>query len=51
MFKLVTEGTLEEKIQALIEKKRNLMDEIIREDAADQLKIFTREELLELLSI
>ena len=50
-FKLVTEGTLEEKIQALIEKKRNLMDEIIREDAADQLKIFTREELLELLSI
>lgn len=49
VFKLVTEGTLEEKISAIIEKKRNLMDSVIKEDAADSLKAFSREELAELL--
>ena len=50
VFKLVTEGTLEEKISAIIEKKRNLMDNIIKEDDANILKVFSREELIELLS-
>ncbi len=48
IFKLVTEGTLEEKISSIIEKKKKLSD-IIGENSADQLKQFSREELLELL--
>ncbi len=50
VFKLVTEGTLEEKIAALIEKKRNLMDHVVKETDPGLLKSFTREELIELLS-
>lgn len=50
VFKLVTMGTLEEKISALIEKKKNLMDQVIREDDPGLLKSFSREELLALLS-
>ena len=50
VFKLVTVGTLEEKISALIEKKKNRMDQIVREDDPGLLKSFSREELLGLLS-
>ncbi|MBU0991250.1 MAG: DEAD/DEAH box helicase [Proteobacteria bacterium] len=50
VFKLVTEGTLEEKISAIIEKKRHLMDQIVQEDDPDLLKTFSREQLLYLLS-
>jgi len=50
VFKLITEGTLEEKISAIIGKKRDLMERVVREDDASALKIFTREELMELLS-
>ena len=50
VFKLVTEGTLEEKISALIARKRKLMDNIFREDDPGLLKSFSREELLEMLS-
>jgi SNF2 family DNA or RNA helicase len=45
VFKLVTEGTLEEKISALIEKKRRLLEQIVREDDPGLLKSFSREEL------
>jgi len=51
VFKLVTEGTLEEKISAIIDKKRNLMESIIKEDDSGLLKIFSRDELIEMLSI
>ncbi len=51
VFKLVTEGTLEEKIAALISKKRNLMDSVIEESDPAAMKSFTREELIELLAI
>ncbi len=50
VFKLVTEGTLEEKIAAIIEKKRNLMDSIVIEDDPGLLKTFSREDLIEMLS-
>jgi len=50
VFKLVTEGTLEEKIDRLIMKKKRLMEELIREDDANLVKHFSREELIELLS-
>ncbi len=49
VFKLVTEGTLEEKIAGMIEAKRDLLDEVVREDDARVSKLFSREELLELL--
>ena len=51
VFKMVTEGTLEEKISAIIEKKRNLMESVVREDDPGLLKTFSREELMQLLSV
>jgi len=51
VFKLVTEGTLEEKIAALILKKRNLMDSVIEESDPTVMKSFTRRELIELLAV
>lgn len=50
VFKLVTSGTLEEKISAIIERKKNLMEAIVREDDPQLLKTFSREELIELLA-
>jgi superfamily II DNA or RNA helicase len=50
VFKLMTEGTLEEKIAAIIERKRDLMDRVVKEDDPSLVKTFSREELLELLS-
>jgi len=49
VFKLITEGTLEEKIHAIIERKRRLAASVVQEDSPRLAKIFTREELLELL--
>jgi len=49
VFKLVTEGTLEEKIAAIIERKRRLMNAVIQADNPNLGKIFTREELMDLL--
>jgi superfamily II DNA or RNA helicase len=49
VFKLVAEGTLEEKIAAIIERKRQLMKSVVQADDPHLSKIFTREELIELL--
>lgn len=49
VFKLVTEGTLEEKISAIIDRKKNLLNEVIAEDDPGVLKTFSRDELLELM--
>lgn len=51
VFKLVTEGTLEEKISALIAKKKALMNDIIAEDDPGLLKTFTPQDLIDLLSL
>ena len=51
VFKLVTEGTLEEKIAAIIDKKKNLMESIVREDDPDLVKTFSRQELMEMLAL
>ncbi|MDZ7699095.1 MAG: C-terminal helicase domain-containing protein [Deltaproteobacteria bacterium] len=51
VFKLITEGTLEEKIAAMIQKKRHLMDQVVKETDPSVLKGFSREELMELLSL
>jgi superfamily II DNA or RNA helicase len=50
VFKLVTEGTLEEKIAAIIDKKKRLMESIVKENDPAFLKTFTREELIQLLT-
>jgi hypothetical protein len=50
VFKLVTQGTLEEKISAIIDRKRNLMDDVIKEDSAELIKTFNREDLLVMLT-
>ena len=50
VFKLITEGTLEEKIAVIIERKKKLLDSVVREDDPDVLKTFRKEELVELLS-
>jgi SNF2 family DNA or RNA helicase len=42
---------LEEKIAAIIEKKRNLMNGVVKEDDPGLLKSFTRQLLLEMLSM
>ncbi|MCP4203022.1 MAG: DEAD/DEAH box helicase, partial [bacterium] len=49
VFKLITEGTLEEKIAAIIDRKRDLMESIVQEDDPRLAKIFSRDELLGLL--
>jgi len=50
VFKLVTKGTFEERIATLINRKAQLMDDVIGVDDHNILKSFNREELLELLS-
>ncbi len=49
VFKLVTEDTLEERIALIIDRKRQLMTSVVQEDDPSLNKIFTREELIELL--
>lgn len=51
VFKLVTEGTLEEKISAIIARKKDLMESIVKEDDPSLVKTFSRDELLEMLAI
>jgi len=51
VFKLVTEGTLEEKIDLIIKKKKKLMDDLVQVDDAKLFKKFDREELINLLRI
>jgi SNF2 family DNA or RNA helicase len=49
VFKLVTIGTFEEKIDALISRKAQLMEEIVETDDHRVVKQFSREELVQLL--
>jgi superfamily II DNA or RNA helicase len=49
VFKLVAEGTLEERIAKMIDDKRRLMESVVRADDPTLAKTFTREELLALL--
>ncbi len=50
VFKLVTENTLEEKIDLIISRKRRLMESVVKQDDQLLLKHFSREELIELMS-
>ena len=50
VFRLITTGTLEEKIHHLISKKRNLATSLIQEDEAGIIKQMDRRQLAELFS-
>ena len=49
VFKLVTKDTLEEKIDQLISRKGQLMEDVIGSDDHTVFKTFSREEIMELL--
>jgi superfamily II DNA or RNA helicase len=49
VFKLVTKGTFEEKIDAMIARKGQLMEDVVGVDDHRLLKHFTRDEIIELL--
>lgn len=51
VFKLLTMGTVEDSIDTIIERKGALMEEVVGTDDANQLKSFTREELIALFSL
>ena len=50
VLKLLTEGTFEERIDALILRKAALMEEIVQSDEQDVVKQLDRHEILELFS-
>jgi SNF2 family DNA or RNA helicase len=49
VIKLITRGTLEDRIDQMIQDKARLLDAIVEDDSAT-LKAFTREELIDLLT-
>lgn len=51
VIKITTEGTVEEKIDKIIAAKKDLANELLTEDSPDTVKVFSREELIDLLSI
>jgi SNF2 family DNA or RNA helicase len=51
VFKLVTKGTFEEKIDAMILRKGQLMEDVVGVDDQNTLKRFSRDELLSLLEL
>lgn|GEM_PF-282071 len=51
VFKLVTRGTFEEKIDAMIKRKEKLMDDIVEVDDQNVLKTFSRGDLIALLEL
>lgn len=51
VFKLVTKGTFEEKIDAMILRKGKLMEDVVGVDDQNVLKTFSRDELIQLLEL
>jgi SNF2 family DNA or RNA helicase len=51
VFKLVTEGTLEEKISEIIAKKKKLMHDVIADDDPGLIKSLSREDLIDLMKM
>ncbi len=51
VFKLITRGTLEEKINNIINKKAELMNSVVESDDTGIAKSLSRKEIIELLSL
>jgi len=49
VFRLITRNTLEERINEIILRKRMVSDQVLPEDSAKMLKVFSREQLLHIL--
>ena len=50
VYKLIAKGTIEEKIQKLQEKKKDLAEQVIGKETG-QLGSLSREEIMELLGV
>jgi SNF2 family DNA or RNA helicase len=50
VFKIITDRTLEEKIDTIISRKKQLMDSVVKQDDKSLLKQFTRQDLIEMMS-
>jgi superfamily II DNA or RNA helicase len=50
VFKLVTKDSIEERIDSIIRRKRILSNDILTEDNPEEMKKFTREDLVEILT-
>jgi len=51
VFKLVTRGTFEERIDALIAQKGKLMEDVVGTDEREIVKSFSRDEIIQLLQL
>jgi SNF2 family DNA or RNA helicase len=49
VFRLITRGTIEERIDAIIRRKAAWTEALVPDDPEGGLKLFTREELMEIL--
>ncbi len=50
VFKLVTKDSIEERIDSIIQRKRILSNDVLTEDNPEEMKKFTREDLVEILT-
>jgi superfamily II DNA or RNA helicase len=50
VFKLVTNDSIEERIDSIIHRKRILSNDVLTEDNPEEMKKFTREDLVEILT-
>jgi superfamily II DNA or RNA helicase len=50
VFKLVTKDSIEERIDTIIRRKRFLSNDVLTEDSPEEMKKFTREDLVEILT-
>lgn len=50
VFKFVTKNSIEERIDSIIHRKRILSNDILTEDNPEEMKKFTREDLVEILT-
>jgi SNF2 family DNA or RNA helicase len=50
VFKLITKDSIEERIDSIIHRKRILSNDILTEDSPEEMKKFSREDLIEILT-
>ncbi|MCB1180452.1 MAG: DEAD/DEAH box helicase [Chlamydiia bacterium] len=50
VFKFISKGTIEEKIDRMVMKKKKLLEDVVTTDDQDAIKTFSRNDLLELLT-
>jgi len=51
VYKLITTNTIEDRIDQIIARKKRLVDSVLDIDSPESVKMFTREEILEMLKV